>query len=151
MKLAASIAILLALSGYGKAQTVTTYSSRQENLTIFVPCVNSGKGENITFKGKVYPILQTVNVNEIKHGVLVYNSADLIGTGQVTGKTYTSVISNQSTFSNQDSYSDGDFQFTINANINSPSDHVLYHDVREDVVTNMGNNMTVIPEQTVCK
>jgi len=145
-----SLALLL-LSLCASAQIVTTYASRQEGLTLNVPCVNSHRGELVTFTGKVYTILQMITVNGIKHGTLFYAADALVGRGQTTGRVYSMKGTNDEMFTGQDALGNGDYKFTILFGIHSNFENVYYRDAREDVLSDNGNTLTIVPEWTICK
>lgn len=151
LKMAAALLILMATGAV--AQTITTSSSLNESLTVNVPCTNSGRGELITFTAKVYPILQTINVNGIKHGVQYYSVNNFTGIGQTTHKTYAAWGSKALEFSGLDTLQDGDFKTTVTLSIHGPV-NVEFRNVGEFVVTNSGNLITFplgLDGYTVCK
>jgi len=157
VKLAAALAILLALGGVkAKAQT-TTFLDQQVSLTLSYPgaCLNHGRGEVVNLSGKVRVISYDVNVNGIRHGFVLY-AGQLTGKGQSTGINYTATGSHEASYKGVDVAGNGDYVFDDNFRLGSAYTTntvggVTLHDKREFVLTNSGNTLTVLPEESVCR
>lgn len=154
LKLAASLLIMLATGVVSHAQTTTTYSSRQENLQIFTPCVNNHKGETITWTGKVYEVLTTNNINGVRNGARFYASSDLVGRGNTSHRLYSMKGSNVLAFKNEDFNGNADTVQTITFAVHSNFENVYYFNTKEDILTDNGATLTTPlgPDgTTVCK
>ena len=85
------------------------------------------------------------------HGFSIY-AGILTGKGNSTGHTYQAEGSNEASYKNLVSHSngsDGDFTFTSNLHLRDLSyedNGVMYHNVREIIVKNDGNTLTESPE-----
>lgn len=145
----ASAVFLLLLS----AMAQTTGSTQQVNLPLFIPCVNQGKGEIVNLSGRVRVL--TCRSPTGGHGFSIY-AGILTGKGNSTGHTYQAEGSNDASYNNVVSHpngNDGDFTFTSNLHLRDLSYQdggVMYHNVREIIVSNDGNTLTESPEITTC-
>jgi hypothetical protein len=145
----ASAVILFSLAAIAQ----TTGSTQHVNLLLFVPCVNHGEGETVNLSGRVRVL--TSHYPTGVHGFSIY-AGILTGKGNSTGHTYQAEGSNEASYKNVVSYSngnDGDFTFTSNFHLRDLSyedNGVIYHNVREVIVKNGGNTLTESPEITTC-
>ena len=145
----ASAVFLLSLSAIAQ----TTGSTQQVNLALFIPCVNHGKGEIVNLTGRVRVLNSRYPIGD--HGFSIY-AGILTGKGNSTGHTYQAEGSNDASYKNVVSHpngNDGDFTFTSNLHLRDlfyADNGVMYHNVREVIVSNDGNTLTEVPEITTC-
>jgi hypothetical protein len=145
----ASVVFLLSLSAIAQ----TTGSTQQVNLPLFIPCVNHGKGEIVNLSGKVRVLNSRYPIGG--HGFSIY-AGILTGKGNSTGHTYQAEGSNDASYKNVVSHpngNDGDFTFTSNLHLRDlvyEDNGVMYHNVREVIVSNDGNTLTEVLEITTC-
>jgi hypothetical protein len=131
----------------------TSGSTQQVNLQLFIPCVNHGKGEIINLSGRVRVLTSRYPI--AGHGFSIY-AGILTGKGNSTGHTYQAEGSNDASYKNLVSHpngNDGDFTFTSNLHLRDLSyedNGVMYHNVREVIVSNDGNTLNESPEITTC-
>lgn len=151
--------MLIILSGLVSAQTVsTTYFTKQELLVLDTPCVNNGRGELISWTGKVFIVQQVkTDVNGVRSGVIYYTSTDLVGRGLNSGRAYTMKGSNVKSWQNvnADLFNlDGANHFVITFGIHSKFENIgYYNDV--ELITSQGGTVLTFPQGfdglTVCK
>jgi hypothetical protein len=145
----------LALSQPSMAQTTTLVSVVPVEMIVFVPCVNSGKGEVIDFDTMVHQVDQYTGTTSIT-GVL-FSAATWSGMGETTHRKYSGVGSYEQSFKNQQGSNDdagvtGDFTWSYRLNIQSSQDHVLFRDIKEAIYADINGNakVTIVPEQILC-
>jgi hypothetical protein len=152
MKSAIALAVFI-LSVSAVAQT--TASMQQANLPLFIPCVNHGKGEIVNFSGRVSVLTTRYPKDGLEHGFSIY-AGILTGKGNSTGHTYQAEGSNDASYKNvvcHPNGNDGDFTFTSDLHLRDLSygdDGVMYHNVREVIVSNDGDSLIEVPEITAC-
>jgi hypothetical protein len=149
----AAVALAVILSSL-VASAQTSMSIQQVSIVTSVPCANRGQGEIVTFTGTL-KVLSYANseASGIHNGVFL-SVGDLVGKGQTTGRKYLANGSNEESFKNfvfHPNGGDGDFLFTIDLHVTGKHENFLYHDAREFIVSNDGNNLEAIPEVTACK
>jgi hypothetical protein len=143
---------LLSLSAVAQ----TSVSMRQVNLPLFIPCVNHGKGEIVSLFGKVRVLTSRYPIDGLEHGFSIY-AGILTGKGNSTGHTYQAEGSNDASYKNvalPQNGGGGTFTFTNNLHLRDLSktdDGIMYHNVREVIVSNDGNTLTEVPEITTCR
>lgn len=156
MKAIASLLVILSsliLSGSSSAQTIT-FSNQQVSVTLNIPgiCLVGGKPETVTLSGLVRPILSMTPVNGKSNGFLVW-AGTLTGKGSL-GRIYTATGSHESVFTGEDPQGDGDYIFTDDFRLNYAAigtAGVTFHNRQEFIFTNGGNNLSVLPDQQVCR
>jgi len=118
LKLAAALAILLALGGVkAKAQTGTTIVKYFPNAGISIqlpPGCLSTNGEYIDVYGPIrwmWHYTGSINPGDTRSGFVTYSGV-FKGKGRITGKAYTAVGTFEEPFLNQDSFGDGQFTIT---------------------------------------
>lgn len=142
---------LLSLS----ATAQTRVSTQQVNLPLFIPCINHGRGELVTLSGSVRVLTSRYSIDGLEHGFSIY-AGIFTGKGDSTGHTYQAEGSNDASYKNVVLHSngrDGAFTFTSNLHLRDlfyNDDGVMYHIVREIIVSNDGNTLTEVPEITNC-
>jgi hypothetical protein len=142
---------LLSLS----ATAQTMVSTQQVNLPLFIPCINHGRGELVTLSGSVRVLTSRYSTGGLEHGFSIY-AGIFIGKGDSTGHTYQAEGSNDASYKNVVLHSNGRngaFTFTSNLHLRDLFYNdlgVMYHNVREIIVSNDGDTLTEVPEITNC-
>ena len=158
-----ALAILLS-SLVASAQTQDAIGNQTVSKVFFMPCVNGGKGETVTFtRVKVRTILHSAfDANGHIEGDGFFMWADtLYGTGSISKRHYVATGSELDAWigatdpDGNPSDLDATFTFTSDfhiANRYSPiTNNVMFHQFQSFTVFNNGNNLTVEPTVMVCK
>jgi hypothetical protein len=146
-----------------KATSCTTTYWSAVSVTAFIPCLNHGKGENVTFNDTQTIIFYYTLTNGKRNGFLMHvGGTSLTGRGQTTGIHYTALGSTQDSIANWvpanpdgSMNGDGDFSYTDNYYVNStspgPVTNQIWHRTQRFTISNNGITETVQPDEVVCK
>jgi hypothetical protein len=139
---------------------IATYWS-PVSVTAFIPCLNHGTGENVTFNDTQTTIFYYTLTNGKRNGFLMHVGGAMTGTGQKTGIYYRARGSTQNSIANWvpanpdgSMNGDGDFSYTDNYYVNStspgPVTNHIWHRTQRFTITNNGNNLTLQSDEGVC-
>lgn len=163
MKLIVVLLLSLAASAQTSKPVITTsYGTRV--VTAFFPCLNSGRGENVTFSATEGAILYYTLTNGKETGFFMFTGGGLAGKGETTGIQYQAKGSTQWSFANFIPYNpdgsyngEGQFVYTDNYYVYSHTPGVnlnfIWHRTQkfEDVRTNGTNQLFTHPDEVVCR
>lgn len=160
------LALAVLLSSLVSAQTskpVIQTFYQPTYVTAFIPCLNHGKGENVTFSDTLTTVFwYTVTAGKRNGFIMFASTGGMHGKGQTTGISYTAHGSTQNGFANwvptnPDGTTDGEGQFTYTDNYHisssSPPDNHVWHRTQRFSVTKTGNVYTSQdqPDEVMCQ
>jgi hypothetical protein len=146
--------------GTSKAKTCTANLYGLVSVAAFIPCINNGKGENVAFSNPQTTIFHYTVTNGARNGFLMFVGGGLTGKGQTTGIQYNARGSEQLDFAdwvpfNPDGSANGDGEFTYNDNYyiysTSPVVNVIWHRTQHFTLTNNSMNLSLQPDEVVCR
>jgi hypothetical protein len=149
-------------SGWSQAQSCTTTYYQTVYVTAFIPCLNGGRGENVTFSDVETTLYWYTVTAGKRNGFIMSVGGGMHGKGQITGINYTARGSTDDSLLNWAPYNpdgsfdgEGQFVYTDDYYINSTSpvtNHIWHRTQRFEEFKN-GNVYTANfhPDEVVCR
>jgi hypothetical protein len=149
--------------GTSKATTCLARYWAPVSVTAFLPCLNQGRGENVTFTDTESTIFYYTVTNGKRNGFFMHvGGGPMFGKGQTTGIQYGAHGSTQNSLAdwipfNPDGSANGDGEFTYTDNYavysigTSPVQNHVWHRTRRFIFTNNSNNLQLQPDEVVCQ
>lgn len=164
------VALALILSSLALSQSSLAQTSKPvlQNfyqpvyVTAFIPCINGGKGENVTFSDTETELFWYSVTGGKRNGFFMSVGGGMHGKGETSGVNYTARGSTQQSFAhwvpfNPDGSLDGEGQFTYTDNyyVNSttPVTNHIWHRTQRFEKTKAGGVYTLFthPDEVVCR
>jgi hypothetical protein len=147
-------------NGRSQAQSCIATYYQPFSVVAFIPCLNQGKGENVTFSGPETTMFVYTVTSGKRNGFITSVGGQLRGTGSVTGIKYTAQGSTNDALldwvpANLDGSKNGDGEFTYTDNYyihsDSPVTNQVWHRTQRFEEFNNGLNAKFHPDEVGCK